>query len=485
MPSQQFLAHLAERITQRPNAPAIRWRDATITYADLARMVDDATAELASSGIERGDRVAVSADKSPALVALLIALWRAGHTVVLPSRDLGGAALTMLANTAGVSRLVTPSPVLSEPTRPGGVHHTPPAGDSLLILTTSGSTGVPKLVPLSPRGVDSFVDWAARTFDIRPGARVLSYAPLNFDLSLLDVWASLANGATVTFVDPRFATDGSYLAHLVDSQRITVLQAVPMVYRLLADLSVGPTWFPGVRHLIVTGDSAPPKLLPELARMFPAARRYNIYGCTETNDSTMYEITDAVERQLPIGSPLPGVDTRVITCEGDILVGPGSGELWVSTPFQAAGYLDPNVTRDRFVRDPLGGGTVFYRTGDVVHRDEHGVFTLEGRNDFHVKVRGARTNMAEVEHVIQRHPDVDEVAVVAVPDDMAGNVLHAVVSRREGSSLNSLKLRQLCMEGLARTAIPTTITIVDEALPKTSTGKVDRTAVRTRYTERI
>ncbi|ALG09183.1 AMP-binding protein [Kibdelosporangium phytohabitans] len=482
MPSQNFLARLKERIAERPNAPALRWRDVTITYSDLARMVDDATAELASSGLERGERVAVSADKSPELVALLIALWREGHTVVLPSRDLGGAALTMLANAAGVSRLVTPSPVLSEPTRPTGVHHAPPAGDSLLILTTSGSTGVPKLVPLSPRGVDNFFDWAASAFDIRPGARVLSYAPLNFDLSLLDVWASLARGATVTLVDPQFATDGSYLAHLIDNHRITVVQAVPMVYRLLADLSLGPVWFPEVQHLVVTGDAAPPKLLPELARMFPAARRYNLYGCTETNDSTMYEITDAAERQLPIGSPLPGVDTRIITCDGDLLDGPGSGELWVSTPFQATGYLDPNVTRERFVPH---GSTVFYRTGDVVFRDEHGVLTLEGRSDFHVKVRGARTNMAEVEFVIQRHPDVEEVAVVAVPDDLAGNVLHAVVSRREGSALNSLKLRQLCMEGLARTAIPTTITIVDEALPRTSTGKVDRTAVKTRYTERI
>ncbi|CAM3304717.1 AMP-binding protein [Kibdelosporangium persicum] len=485
MPSPQFLDRFATWVADRPDTPAIRWREATITYRDLDALANAAARELVSAGLRGDDRVGVSAGKSPELVALLIALWRAGHTVMLPSHDLGSAALRMLAKAAGVTRLVTPSPVLSETTEPVGVHHVPSAGDSLLILTTSGSTGVPKLVPLSPKGVDNFMCWAAGTFDIRPGAQVLSCAPLNFDLSLLDVWTTLASGATTTLVDPRFATDGSYLAHTLDTEKITMVQAVPMVYRLLADLSIGPIRFPSVRHLVLTGDATPPKLLPELVRMFPRARRYNVYGCTETNDSTMYEIIDTTERKLPIGSPLPGVHTQVISCDGDVVEGSGSGELWVSTPFQANGYLDPIATRERFVRDPADGNTVFYRTGDVVYRDDDGVFTLEGRTDFHVKVRGARTNMAEVEHVIQRHPDVREVAVVAVPDELAGNVLHAVVCRREGSSLNSLKLREVCREGLARTAIPTTITIVEEALPKTSTGKVDRKAVLSRYTERI
>jgi acyl-coenzyme A synthetase/AMP-(fatty) acid ligase len=106
---------------------------------------------------------------------------------------------------------------------------------------------------------------------------------------------------------------------------------------------------------------------------------------------------------------------------------------------------------------------------------------MVGRTDFHVKVRGVRTNTAEVEHVIQSHPDVLEAAVIAVPDGIEGNLLLAFIGRRTGSSLNSLTLRQVCARRLARTAIPTLVEISDNPLPKTSTGKIDRNALRLQY----
>jgi acyl-coenzyme A synthetase/AMP-(fatty) acid ligase len=107
---------------------------------------------------------------------------------------------------------------------------------------------------------------------------------------------------------------------------------------------------------------------------------------------------------------------------------------------------------------------------------------LTGRNDHQVKVRGVRTNVQEVENVVLAHPEVLEAAVVPVPDEEAGTVLHAVVRRAPGSLLNGLHLRAHCAAALPRTAIPGAFEIGDEALPRTSTGKVDRTALRTRRT---
>jgi acyl-coenzyme A synthetase/AMP-(fatty) acid ligase len=123
------------------------------------------------------------------------------------------------------------------------------------------------------------------------------------------------------------------------------------------------------------------------------------------------------------------------------------------------------------------GDRTYYRTGDIVRRHEDGTLTLEGRADFYVKVRGVRVSTQVVEQAIQEHPAVVEVAVVAVPDEMAGARLHAVVRKEADAKLNSLMLRQHCASRLARTEMPSTIEIVAEALPKTSTGKVDRKSI--------
>jgi acyl-coenzyme A synthetase/AMP-(fatty) acid ligase len=479
MPSPRFLRAFLENVERRPDAPAVYWRGEVLSYRDLAGMAWTAAEAIDSARLDPGERLCVVGHKSPRLLALLIAAWRAGHPVLLPSPELGESALGSLAARAGARHLLRLGDAQAQPavvSVEDPADPAPSAHGALLMLTTSGSTGVPKIVPLSPRGVDAFFTWAGRTFEIDTAARVLSYAPLNFDLSLLDVWTALAQGGRTVLVDPADAASPDRLVEVVTETRPTVVQGVPMLFRLLADRAPR---FGAVRHVLVTGDAITAPVLAALPRMFPRAHVYNVYGCTETNDSTLHEVREFGdgETPLPIGRPLAGVRTRLVGPDGDVVDGVGTGELWVSTPFQAEGYLDPDLTRERFAPDPLGTGVVFYRTGDLVRRDRTGRLTLLGRDDFHVKVRGVRTNMAEVEQVLQSQADVVEAAVIAVPDDLAGNLLHAVVRRRPGSTLNSLTLRQECARRLARTAIPTTITIVDEPLPKTTTGKIDRKTI--------
>jgi acyl-coenzyme A synthetase/AMP-(fatty) acid ligase len=230
--------------------------------------------------------------------------------------------------------------------------------------------------------------------------------------------------------------------------------------------------------VISTGDKIPATSLAELPNLFPNARFYNVYGCTETNDSLMHEflgLADGnVPSSVPVGQPLPGVTARVQNDEGQPLEGTGTGELLVWTPFQTRGYLKTALNAEKFVSVSDDGGRTFYRTGDIVRRHDDGTLTLEGRADFYVKVRGVRVSTQVVEQAIQEHPEVIEVAVIAVTDELAGARLHAVVRRQSDSKLNSLKLRQHCASRLARTEMPSTIEIVTEPLPLTSTGKVDR-----------
>jgi acyl-coenzyme A synthetase/AMP-(fatty) acid ligase len=258
-----------------------------------------------------------------------------------------------------------------------------------------------------------------------------------------------------------------------------------MLYRLLIDVNRedGRT-FPTVRHVITTGDKIPGSTLAELPVLFPNARFYNVYGCTETNDSLIHEFVGLADGNIPgnvpVGQPLPSVTARVQTDDGAVLEGPGTGELLVWTPFQTRGYLKAELNADKFVSRPDDGQgeRTYYRTGDIVRRHEDGTLTLEGRADFYVKVRGVRVSTQVVEQAIQEHPDVIEVAVVAVADEMAGSRLHAVVRREPDSKLNSLSLRQHCATRLARTEMPSKIEFVSEPLPKTSTGKIDRKSIK-------
>jgi acyl-coenzyme A synthetase/AMP-(fatty) acid ligase len=492
--------HFTDQVQRQPDAPALIWDGEPISYRELQALADGSHADLQDAGLPEDRPVGIRAKKSPEAIGLILACLRARRPFLLPSIELAPETLAQLFAQAGTSQVISPHGPRSEsaaslralvddvrgaPQAPDS--EWPPAGgaeDVTFMLTTSGSTGLPKIVPLTAGGVDAFTDWAAEQFEIRPGTVVANYAPLNFDLCLLDIWATLKHGGSVAMVDQDRATQGAYLADLVSDNRVNVLQAVPMLYRLLIDVKRedGRT-FPSVRHLITTGDKIPASSLVELPKLFPRARFYNVYGCTETNDSLIHEFLGLdegnVPSNVPVGQPIPGVTVRVQNEDGTALEGTGTGELMVRTPFQTQGYLKAALNEGRFVSlaDDGDGTRTYYKTGDIVRRHEDRTLTLEGRADFYVKVRGVRVSTQVVEQAIQEHPAVIEVAVIAVPDEMAGARLHATVRREADAKLNSLMLRQHCATRLARTEMPSTIDIVTEPLPKTSTGKVDRKAV--------
>jgi acyl-CoA synthetase (AMP-forming)/AMP-acid ligase II len=528
--SLSLLASLAEHGRTTPDSAALVTGGERVTYAQLWAMAHAALAQLNALDLPPAAPVAVYAAKSPRTIALIIACMLARRPFLLPSAELGASSYCALLERAGCATILTAEPAHIQPDSgaapqvyhiqcaPGGGHaehgaaaasrpasgpDTAPecAGDISFMLTTSGSTGLPKIVPLSFGAVDRFTGWAAAQFGLGPATIALNYAPLNFDLCLLDIWAVLKAGGTAVLVAAGRATDGVHLADLVRAERIDFVQAVPMCFRLLADAS-GAAPFAGVRHVLVTGDKVSARLLGTLWELFPSARLYNVYGCTETNDSFLHEIAGNGAGShgtggqrggaggtevpgsggvaVPIGRPLPGVDAVIADEDGLILHGQASGELLVHTPFQTAGYLDPPGTAHRtgkFVR--LGGGDrPYFRTGDLVHRDEAGIYTLLGRNDFQVKVRGTRVNLEEIERIFLDHAKVLEAAVIGVPDDLAGTRIHAFIRGAAPGSPNSMALRDHCRLRLPRAAIPSTIKLIDYPLPKTPTGKVDRQTIK-------
>jgi non-ribosomal peptide synthetase component F len=358
--------------------------------------------------------------------------------VLLPAAELPAATVEALLAIGGVEQRIDGD----APLEPGPIPGTPGEDGVALLLATSGSTGQPKLVPITRGAIARFSAWAADRFEIGPGTRVLSYCGLSFDLSILEVWCTLVHGGCVVLATPEQATRPRELTQL--ARDVSVIQGVPLLYTLLQ----GP--LPNVRHAILTGDATPMTLLKRLPELLPHARLYNVYGCTETNDSFVHEID--VERELalgaiPLGEPIEGVQARVV-----------DGELWVRTPFQADGY----------VSDADG----FHRSRDLVRRDADGRLFLDGRTDSQVKIRGHRVNLQAVERCLG--DDVAEIAVFAVEGRLV-----AVVR----GDVNTLALRARVAHELGRHAVPSTIEVQAAPLPRTTTGKVDRNAVRADWIE--
>ncbi|MDI5964587.1 AMP-binding protein [Streptomyces sp. SL13] len=460
---------------QRPEAPALLCsgaQDQAVSYAELVEECERVGAELDARYPDAGRPLALQAAKSAVALATVLACMRAGRPLLLASTELGRDLLADLVARSGCQAVlgVADDALTHRPVAQPDESLPPvPEGTSLL-LTTSGSTGTPKLVPLSGDAVDAFTAWAGTAFSLGAGTRVLNFAPLNFDLCLLDIWATLRHGGCVVPVEQDRSVDPKYLIDLLETARPEIVQAVPMFFRLLTEAGV-PQDFPSVRDVLLTGDHVHRSVRSGLSRLFPRARFHNVYGCTETNDSMLHTFTAeeaAALDVLPLGGPLPGVQVEVLV-DGEVLSGAGTGELLVRTPFQTTGYLG-DAAKDRF---PVRDGRAWYRTGDVVTRSADGGLALVGRTDSQVKVRGVRINLEEVERVLNSHENVAEAAVVAVPDPAAGRLLHAFV-RRHDETVTGLQLRSYCAAKVNRAAIPAAFHLVTDALPIGPTGKVSR-----------
>ncbi|MFP3987361.1 AMP-binding protein [Streptomyces sp. E11-3] len=489
--TRSFAAVFAERAAAQPSVPALIWDDRAVSYGELSAMAARIRTQVESAAPDASRPVGLYVRKSPETVALALGCLLAGRSFLLPSGELPDTPLKELYQQAGCAAVLgfDQGPLVDRVVDPAAVsasadEHLAPAAvadDATgFMLTTSGSTGLPKIVPLTSGAVTRFAAWASETFQITTGTTVLNYAPLNFDLCLLDVWSTLAYGGTVVLADPDRGTSATYLRDLVVGHSVSVIQGVPLLFQLLAEAAAESGPLHTVEHIIFAGESMPARVMDALSPVVPKARWYNNYGCTETNNSFLYEVRrdQPVRAPLPIGRPLPGVSWLITGDDGRALTGSGQGELLVNTPFQTAGYV--NVpSGEKFGPHPDGvPGLVYYRTGDVATRHEDGSLSVLGRTDFMVKVRGFQISTQSVESILLEHPDVVEAAVIALPDPIAGHRLHARLRLAEPGSVHPLALRQYCAERTVRAAIPSVFETVDEPLPRTSTGKVDRNRIR-------
>ncbi len=290
-------------------------------------------------------------------------------------------------------------------------------GDLAYLIYTSGSTGTPKAVMVEHAHLAHTLGASLGVLDLRPGDVVPALASVVFDISLLELLAPLLSGAAVRIVPREVARDPAELVQACADA--TVLHAVPALMRQVVEAARGGQALPGMRLLLVGGDTVAPDLLEDMRAVFPNARTRVLYGPTEaTIICASYEVPARGEVVgHPLGRPLPGAHLQVRGPRGEVLPVGVPGELWISGGGVTRGYLGrPELTTEKFVGMERERA---YRTGDRARWRPDGVLEFLGRTDEQVKVRGFRIEPGEVEAVLREQPGVRE-AVVLAREDLPG-----------------------------------------------------------------
>jgi len=487
---------VTEQARRRPNATAISSSGDTVSYRQLDQWASQLAARLTAAGARPGQIIAVLAERSPGLIAGLLAVLKTGAAYAAFEPDMPRDRLArQLADTDATLALAMPKladqlpahirPIplaatagprdLDGPAEAGCDVH---PGALAYVSFTSGSTGTPKGVCVPHQAVSRLVrepDWAA--FDERDV--FLQISPVAFDASTLEIWGALANGARLA-VHPPGPVSTSQLAATLVGEQVTVAWLTSGLFDRMVREQVES--FAGLRHVLAGGDVVSADRVRQLLGTHPGLVFSNGYGPTENTTFTAVwtSARPPAGSAVPLGRPISGTRVRVLDPRLRPVPPGVPGELYAGGDGLARCYLArPGATAERFVPDPGAGypGARLYRTGDLVRWRPDGTLDFLGRTDRQVKIQGYRVEPSEIEAVLIRRPEVRQAAVIVQSEAGRGSRLLAyiAVSGDETAGLGS-RLREELRDELPAYMVPAAIVVLPE-LPLNRNGKVDRAAL--------
>ena len=498
------------------DAPAIVSGDRTWTYAELGRQSRRFAAGLVAHGIEPGDRVAIWAPNSPEWIVAYLGLIQAGAVLVPVNTRWKGQEAAAILSRSRARAIVTVTDFLGQdylallaeqeqslpdlairmvidgPVPAGALPWTEVvhmgtdlhmaevdrrsrsvrAGDPCDILFTSGTTGVPKGVVMThARTLWVATDWVAMT-GLAAADRYLMVNPYFHMFGLkAGILASVCAGATM-YPEPVFEVD-RVLAQ-VESAGVTVLPGPPTLYQSILDHPDRSRYDLSSLRVAVTGSAdIPVELIRRIRGELPFSVIVSGYGLTEAGTATGTGPDDEFAAiATTVGRPRPGFEIRMVDAEGEDVPPGDTGEIVLRGPSVMSHYLDdPEATAAALTPDG------WLRTGDLGAWDGAGRLRIVGRVKDMFIVGGFNVYPAEVENALLRHPDVQQAAVIGLPDERMGEVGKAFVVLRSGAATSGDDILGWARDQMANYKVPRTIEVLDR-LPLNASGKVEKEALR-------
>ncbi len=425
---------LAVQAERRPEARAVVAPDASLSYAELYRAALRVAHALRGAGVRPGDHVGVALEKSVAQVVAVFGVLAAGGVYVPIDPALPPARRRLLAETTGATAvLVRPVPdarlgwpeaaalvAIDDEACPGEDDAPLPCprqpSDPAYVIFTSGSTGQPKGVVIDHRGaLNTCVDVNER-FGVGPGDAVFGISSLSFDLSVYDVFGTVAAGACLVLPAADAARDPRHWLDCLQRHSVSVWSSVPALMGMLVEYVQGEAAAlpESLRLVMLSGDWIPVDLPDTLRGLRPGVELISLGGATEASIwSILYPIgeVDPAWKSIPYGVPMRNQSFHVLDPRGLDRPSHVPGELFIGGVGVALGYHgDPEKTAARFVPHPRTGERL-YATGDLGAYRPDGVIEFLGREDLQVKIQGHRIELGEIESALRSHPAVREAVV--------------------------------------------------------------------------
>jgi long-chain acyl-CoA synthetase len=479
---------LTSSASDEPDRTAVKLDDAELTYQQL----DGATAHIAGllreKGVEPGDRVGIMLPNVPYFPVCYYGVLRAGATVVpmnvlLKRREVEfylsdpGAKLLFAwddfhgdaeagAEDAGAECIVVVPGEFEELVGKADAHADVAEtadDDTAVILYTSGTTGTPKGAELTHANLKRNCEISGELFDLGADAMVLGALPLFHSFGqTCSLNATVAAGGTLTLI-PRF--DPAKALEIIQRDRVNVFQGVPTMYNAMLHCDARENYDTSTLKFCASGGSAMPV---ELLRGFEEAFECKVlegYGLSESSPVASFNHPDRDQKPGSIGTPVEGVEMKVVDEDGNELPQGEVGEIVIRGHNVMKGYWNKQDATDEVMRDG------WFHTGDMAKVDEDGYFFIVDRKKDLIIRGGYNVYPREIEEVLYEHPAVREAAVVGVPDDSLGEEVGAAVALKDGEEVSADDLRSFVKEHVAAYKYPRKIWFVDD-LPKGPTGKI-------------
>jgi len=470
-----------EQVRQTPSAIAIVLGDQQLTYDGLNRRSNQLARRLRELGVKRDVPVGVSMERSAQLIVALLAVLKTGGVYVPIDPAYPAERRALLMKETGIFLTLTneEDPIAIASFDDAGLPGDGTADDLCYVMYTSGSTGSPKGVAVTHRGVVRLVketDYASFS-----GETFLQLAPISFDASTFEIWGALLNGGKLVMMPPA-PPSLEEIGSAIRKHGVTTLWLTAGLFNAMVDERLDD--LRPLRQLLAGGDVLSVSHVRKAMRELTGTRLINGYGPTEsTTFACCHAIVcgDEIGDSVPIGKPIANTTAHILNAQLEPVPVGVTGELFIGGDGLARGYWNsPELTAEKFIRDPFSTGpnARLYRTGDLARWREDGVIEFLGRADNQVKLRGFRIELGEIENALRQQPEVLDSAVV-VREEIGGNKrLVAYVVRQTNAPLggDQAPLIAALEKSLPEHMVPSAIVEL-EALPRTPNGKLDRRAL--------